>query len=285
MSLLKMIQIFFMTAGRVHSRFGARCAVELLFRPFSTKRTREENLYWAKGKPVLFKSGCKGRIFGHGERTVVFVHGWQSHGVKFSHLIDEALNLGYSALVWNGPGHGESPGHRTNLAAFSRTLYSDLTHLNHQYEIVVGYSFGAAAAAYICKIGLLCKGLILISGPSSAYNVFERYWDMIRLSSRSRNIFIELVENEVQMKVDEMSSAHYIQDLPQDILVIHDQSDKVVPVEDALNIKNKRSDIEVVLTNDFGHYRILKSEPVRLKVSNYFKKKFSETTSDARWAK
>jgi pimeloyl-ACP methyl ester carboxylesterase len=269
MKLVELIPVAFQIVSLINPRLAGRLSVELLFRPQRSKRSAEENKFWAKGLPLTFASGCTGRVFGHGEKSIVLVHGWQSQGVRFLPLIEACMKLGLKVVVWNGPGHGDSPGKRTNLAAFSRLLFKDLQALDHQYEAILGYSFGAAAAAYVCRLGLPAKLLILISGPSSASGVFRRYWDMIKLGPKARNHFVSMVETEVQLKVDDMSSVLYATELPQRILAIHDQNDKIVPVSDAFELQKARPDIELLVTEKLGHHRILNAEVMTQKVSNF----------------
>ena len=269
MMLLKFIQTGFFFLSRLTPRLAARLSVELLFRPRRSARTAHENRFWSTGRPVTFASGCRGRIFGHGSLAVCVVHGWQSRGSKLQPLIEACLQDGLQVVVWDGPGHGDSPGKRTNLAAFSRILSSDLTALDKNWFAIVGHSFGAAAAAYVCKLGLKAERLVLIAAPSSAPGVFQRFWKLIALGRTAQKHFIRLVESEVQIRVDEMSSVGFILELPQKILVFHDRSDEVIPLADAISLKATRSDIDLVVTEKLGHYRIVRSNEVCRAVSGF----------------
>lgn len=276
MNLLQLIPVCFQVISPISPRLAGRLSVELLFRPQRSKRSSVENSFWTEGRPVTFASGCTGRIFGDGEKSIALVHGWQSQGARFKLLIAECLKKGFKVVVWNGPGHGDSPGNRTNLAAFSRLLFKDLQALEIKFDAILGYSFGAAAAAYVCRMGLKVDLLILLSGPSSASGVFTRYWDLIKLGKKARQHFVDLVETEVQLKVDDLSSALYAQELSQKILAIHDQHDKIVPVTDAFELQKTRPDIELVITEKLGHHRILDAEILKIAVMNFLIKNVHE---------
>jgi len=241
----------------VSPRLAARLSVELLFRPRKTARSNKEYAFWSMGKPVTFKSGCRGRILGTGKTSVWIIHGWMSRGSKLQNLITACLETGSEVIVWDGPGHGDSPGNRTSLAPFTKTLLSDINSSGKNPDVIIGHSFGGAASAYACQQGLSAKLLVLISAPSSCVGAFERYWDFLSIGDRARKKFIDIVEKETGIKVDSMSSVNFINDLPQKILVIHDDEDRVVPLSDAYNLKQARPDIEFFETTRLGHNRVL----------------------------
>lgn len=271
MLLLKSIQTFFIVMSQVNKKWAARLAIELLFRPRRSRRSSSEEKFWQSGVELTFQSGCTGRIFGdiNSKNVICIVHGWQSQGSRFKKLISDFTERGYKVITWNGPGHGESPGNRTNLAAFSRILFADLKALNISFYALVGHSFGAAACAFICRLGLDVKKLVLISGPTSAYGVFERYWNFIKLGATARPLFIEYVETEVQIKVDEMSVEKYAHELKQDILIVHDTSDQVVPFSDIENLKKLNLALSYHETNKLGHHRIISDDIVKTTIGNF----------------
>ena len=55
---------------------------------------------------------------------------------------------------------------------------------------------------------------------------------------------MDIVEKETSIEVDSMSSVNFINDLPQNVFVIHDDEDQMVPLSDAYNLKLARPDIE-----------------------------------------
>ena len=89
------------------------------------------------------------------------------------------------------------------------------------------------------------KLLVLISAPSSCVGTFERYWDILDLGTKARERFMEIVENETGVEVDSMSSVNFIGDLPQKVLVIHDDEDRMVPQSDDTDLRQVRPDIEL----------------------------------------
>jgi pimeloyl-ACP methyl ester carboxylesterase len=252
---------------------AARISVELLFRPINSSRGKKERSFWETGKPIKFTSGCRGRVFGYeGGQCVWVLHGWRSRGSKLKKLITACVACGCEVVAWDGPAHGDSPGRRSSLAPYTKILVEDIKSSKKQPDAILGHSFGGAASAYACQLGIDPKLLVLIATASSTIGVFQRYWDYIGIGAKARNIFMDIVETETGVKVDSMSSVNFISSLPQKVLVIHDEQDELVPLSDALKLKALRSDIELMKTDGLGHNRILHDESVCMRVSQFLAK-------------
>ena len=254
---------------KVSSSLSARLSVEILFRPRKSARNNKEKEFWATGEPVEFASGCRGRVFGAGEKKIWVIHGWMSRGSKLKKLITACQETGNEVIVWDGPGHGDSPGKRTSLAPFTKTLMSDIEDSDKKPDAIIGHSFGGAASAYACQLGLRAKLLILISAPSSCVGVFERYWDFLGLGTKARQKFMDIVEREICLDVDSMSSVNFISDLSQKVLVVHDDEDLMVPLSDAIKLRDIRPDVEIFETSQLGHNRVLHDKKVCTRLSEF----------------
>jgi len=259
----------------VSPELAARLSIEILFRPRKTARSNKEKAFWLTGKPITFKSGCCGRILGTGKTNIWIIHGWMSRGSKLQNLITACLETGSEVIVWDGPGHGDSPGNRTSLAPFTKTLLSDINNFEKKPDVIIGHSFGGAASAYACQQGLSAKLLVLISAPSSCVATFERYWDFLSIGDKARKRFMEIVEKETGIEVNSMSSVNFISDLRQKVLVIHDSEDRMVPLSDAYNLRQARPDIEFLETTKLGHNRVLHDKDVCSRVSKFIRDNLS----------
>lgn len=261
----------------ISPRLAARLSVELLFRPRKSARSKKEKAFWSTGQPIEFASGCHGRVFGSGETGIWIVHGWMSRGSKLQNLITACLETGSEVIVWDGPGHGDSPGNRTSLAPFTKILLSDIHNSEKNPDAIIGHSFGGAASAYACRLGLNVKLLVLISAPSSCVGAFERYWDILDLGATARKRFMEIVENETGIEVDSMSSVNFIDDIPQKVFVIHDDEDRMVPLSEATDLRQVRPDIEFLETSQLGHTSVLQDPIACSRVSDFLKSNLSLT--------
>ena len=152
---------------------------------------------------------------------------------------------------------------------------SDIKNSEKTPDVIIGHSFGGAASAYACHQGLSVKLLVLISVPSSCVGAFERYWDFLSIEDEARKIFMDIVEKETSIEVDSMSSVNFIRDLPQNIFVIHDDEDQMVPISDAYNLKLARPDIEFLETSRLGHNQVLHDKDACSRVSEFIRNNLS----------
>lgn len=268
MLILNVVQKSFRVLNFISADLSAKLGIELLFWARKTRRSDNEKKFWLSGKEHLFKSGNKGRSFGNGQKIAWVVHGWQSRGSRFQKLIENLVENNFTVIAWEGPAHGDNEGQRTHLHSFSKNLYLDIQSSTLKPEILIGHSFGGAAAAYVCHLGAPIKKLVLLSAPGSALGVFQRYWDLIGLSQKSQNIFLSKVEKEIQIKLDQLSSENFITELQQEILVIHDENDQIVPFNDALKLKKLNEKIKLFTTEKLGHHRIINNEIVIQEICN-----------------
>jgi len=78
--------------------------------------------------------------------ALLFVHGWNGSGIQFQPYIREALKRGYSAITFDGPGHGDSDGNSSSYFEMTDALRAVLNHFEEKEVLaVIGHSFGASA--------------------------------------------------------------------------------------------------------------------------------------------
>lgn len=263
MSFKQFIPAFIRLVNSFKPEWATNLAIKLFLSPQRYPRTKEEEEFWNKGKLEVFSSGCKGRSFGDSRRTVWVVHGWESRGSRFKVLIEACRLAGYKVIAWDGPAHGDSVGDRTNMVEFAKKLRQDIESRSDELvQAVIGHSFGAAAAAYACKQGLNIKKLILISAPASVLEVLSRFWQMIQFADDLKPAFVDAIQKETGVKIEDVSLESYIASLPQKIQIVHDKSDKEIPYTEAEILKSRNNSAELVATEKLGHRRILESQIV-----------------------
>lgn len=266
----RLIPFCFRLGGRVSPGLAARFAVSLFLSPKRHPRSEEEEQFWARGRREVFPSGAVARIYGDGPR-VWFVHGWEGRGSQFATFVEALIPAGYSAVVWEGPAHGESPGVRTNLMQFSRWLETDLRSEREEALAVVAHSFGGTASMFACRAGAPVKRLVMISSPASIQQIFSEFWELIELPKRAQEKFLRRIEVETGFNPETISIESTLPHLSQTLAVIHDHDDKEIPYSNAETLKLTREDVYLISTLGFGHRRILKSSQVAHSVVGFLR--------------
>lgn len=77
-------------------------------------------------------------------RTVLFLHGWESHSARWRKFVAPLRRAGFTVLAFDAPGHGLSGGRVINLPLYSRVLTDFMVRCGVP-DALVGHSLGGAA--------------------------------------------------------------------------------------------------------------------------------------------
>jgi pimeloyl-ACP methyl ester carboxylesterase len=211
-------------------------------------------------------------------RHVLLVHGWGSQASHLALLGRSLAKAGFRVLIFDGPAHGHSRQHgqpnRSGLFEFCRAIATVGRKLLPLYGIV-GHSLGAAAAAFtvaghagLAAYQTFAERLVLLSAPASVARMIEHFCrstgEEDRLAELTRGL-----ERKFCFSVPEYSVPVALRNLPANILIVHDEQDKEVPVIDAFSLKGARADAQLVLTQGAGHQRILANRTMLRAVKDF----------------
>ena len=270
MKILKLIQALFIVLEKMTPSFAALIARELLFRPSRKKSMKKSYAIEQEGRVVELPSGCFARIIDGGDKIAWFVHGWESKSTRFEKLINDYRERDYTIIAWDGPGHGLSPGNRTNLAHFSQKLLSDLDSFEDKEVVLIGHSFGAAAAAFsAARLENIIK-LVLIASPVSTLKVFQRFWEMIAIGEKSSRKFLEYKDKEMNISLEDLSLETSLKKIVSDVLIVHDHKDTIIPISEIKDLKSRfHTQVEFFITQNLGHYKIVSNNQTHNKIISF----------------
>jgi pimeloyl-ACP methyl ester carboxylesterase len=229
-------------------------------RPPRSKPRDEELL--RRGKRLTIDGGLAATAWGDGP-TVLLAHGWESQRTHWGAFIDPLAKAGFQVLAIDAPAHGESPGQKTNVVEYARALIR-VGHQVGPLAGIVAHSFGAGATPIALHRGLDAKRAVLISGPSSLASVVERWGTNHGLADKEIPRFVRLVEHEIGEPMADFDLPHIVAGLTTPALIVHDRSDKEIPVDDGLTLAAAWPGARMLITERHGHRRIMiASEVVR----------------------
>lgn len=209
------------------------------------------------------------RAWGRGP-TVIGVHGWGGRGGQFHRYVRPLLNRGYRVVAFDAPGHGDSPGRRSDLVLMAEALTTVAKRFPP--HAIIAHSLGAAAAGLAMRDGLDVERLILVS-PSlvpSRYpldflkNTFDFGTDDIQ---RTQLAF----EARVGRRLEDTSTLDNLTaHPPKHLLLIHDTGDTITPLEPVERLaQTLEARASLTTTEGLGHYRIL-GAPVTIDATTRF---------------
>ncbi len=198
--------------------------------------------------------------------TFLLTHGWAGHALNFSALIEELRSKGHEVIAYDSPAHGNSTGSRTNLLFNTNALIEVAKHVG-PIDILVGHSFGCLASVFALDLGkdinslLEVKKLVLIAGPNKLTDLFLSFTTAMHLPDSVLKIFLNRVEQLVDRRIETISVENLLLSVQAETLIIHDEKDRIVPVQEARTISDKTNS-RLMVTDGFGHSRILSAESV-----------------------
>ncbi len=200
---------------------------------------------------------------------VLLVHGWSGRGTQMYSFIQPLLDNNYEVIAMDGPAHGNSLGEQTNAGEFSRALLKVGNELG-EFKAIIGHSFGAGCIALAATQGLISEKLILISCPADYGRVVEMFLNFVKLSTRSRNHFIQKLVDLAKVDPKDFNIGKLGSQLinqensspSKKTLIIHDKHDKEVGFHNAEEISSHWKTAELFSTEGLGHRRILKAPQV-----------------------
>jgi len=246
---------------------AGRCAAHLWFTPLRkaadvsraelAAQSRVTRVGGLRVRSLCVRSLCV-RSWGPSEGPhVVFVHGWGGRWDQGSALIRGLVADGCHVSAIDFPGHGESPGLSTDVAAWiDRLTAADFGPA----PVFVCHSFGFIAAANaVLRRGVAARGLVAINPPLGLPFFVEAFRRRARLSLKVVPHLVRAIERRVPQV--RMLTAVPVEDLSRHapLLYIADRSDREVPFH-MHRVAMETLGGRFVTTEGLGHNRVLGSE-------------------------
>lgn len=247
-------------AGRAETVDRLEAAIARFFAPRPTPLTARDEELLRQGAGLPLACGLAATAWGEGP-MVLLAHGWESRRTHWGAFIPPLVEAGFRAVAVDAPAHGDSPGERTNVVDYGRALLRVGREIG-PLAAVVAHSFGAAATAGALHLGLAADRVALVSGPASLASFAERWGVEHGLSEGDIPAFIRLIEREVGEPIEDVDVARLALGLTTPALIVHDRDDREIPVGGALAVAAAWAGSRTLITERYGHRRILVARPV-----------------------
>jgi predicted alpha/beta hydrolase family esterase len=262
------------------SMVSPKKAAKKAFKVFSTpfnRSTSKPAAIFEEGELLSFRLEnilISGFRWNHPARKkVLIVHGFESSSKNFHQYISELIKLDFEVLAFDAPAHGLSGGKRIILPDYVNTIHTAIERFG-PVDCYIAHSFGGLALMHALETipDAEINKVALIAPATETTSAIDRFFRIFNLNESVRAHFDELV-----IKRGGAETAHYsirraINHTKASILWVHDDTDKVTPLEDALKVKDDgHGHLEFIKTTGLGHRRIYKDEMVINKVLDFLK--------------
>jgi pimeloyl-ACP methyl ester carboxylesterase len=208
--------------------------------------------------------------WGSGNKTVLFLHGWQSHTFRWKAYIEAFVLEGYTVYALDAPGHGLSGGSQLNLPLYSQVV-QEFLYRQASIDCIVAHSFGGYASIYAlyCTPALPVKKIVLMGTPGKVTDFIDTYNQMLGLNNKTlqviRNHFVKTVGN----KPEYFDAPELVRHLCKPALIVHDTEDEDTPYYHAAAMYANWHNAQLLTTSGLGHN--LKSPEIMRQVIQFVK--------------
>jgi pimeloyl-ACP methyl ester carboxylesterase len=234
-----------------------RAAKEHPCLPFHSRRTREE-----KGGTSL---QCY--VWGAGPRTVLLVHGWESHAGRLTPLVAPLVAAGFRVVAFDGPAHGDSDGRSTDLPDFAHAIGTVREHFGPFYA-VLAHSFGGASSLWYLSEHPddAVERLVLFGAPSGVRFMLGVFIERLQLSSAVREIMAEGIGRRYTCALEDLDLPARIGSVSVPTLLIHDRNDNLVPFTEGESLHRALPNATLHATDGLWHSATLRDPEVHQRI-------------------
>lgn len=203
-------------------------------------------------------------VWGSHDATVLALHGWGADSTAMTPVVRAATAHGESAMCFDAPGHGISPGRQATITEYARATTEVLQRFPGIHTIVAHSLAALAAISAVTEYGHGRVRNVVLLAPACSLSVVLERWSRQR---RLRRPVIDGIYRELADR-DGIPVSHWdIRTLgvPASVrlLLLHDPTDDVVPIDDSYAIA-AATDTEVARTRPgTGHHGIVGSDEMR----------------------
>lgn len=210
--------------------------------------------------------------------TAMLLHGWGGSASDMAPMAGAFAAAGFRAVTFDMPGHGRSPGRESSLVEFLAAMRAVSNALGAP-EVIVGHSFGGAAAVFgITELGLPARGAVLLApAPGPAYFA-DRFARTVGLPAERASGMLRRVVERVGRSVESLDAITAAHDACVPALIFHDPADREVPWKYAAAMRDAWRGSRLVPAPALGHRRILR-DPSTIEAAVEFARALSATPS------
>ena len=257
----------------IHTDLAAKFAARIFGTPLKFKIPERELMMRNSAKNELFEiKDIDKKVmvyrYGFSKKKILIVHGWSGRGTQLYQLADKILENKMMVISFDGPSHGLSSGKTTLISEFAETIHQ-IDKEYGPFEAAVGHSFGAMSLLNAVADGLDIKKLVLIGADNSIREITKQFVKKIELKPVIAEKLEAFFYNKYKVNIEEYSSYNAAKKVIIPTLVIHDSTDKFVPVSSAIAIRQSLKNGELLITNGLGHHKIFRDSTVIQRIIDF----------------
>lgn len=190
--------------------------------------------------------------------TWLLTHGWSGSASQFFPLMAHIASLGFRAVAFDHPAHGQSEGNESHIPGFVQAINDVLDQVDN-VSGVIAHSMGAAAVLESEHPQVDDLPLFLVA---PVLNYRENLYATVRKSGYSLKLFDEIVQevgDQHGYPIETIEPLEKLSRRRHPVVIAHDKNDRFASfavTERATSYPH----VTVLATEELGHGRILTSD-------------------------
>lgn len=210
----------------------------------------------------------------HPAPVVIVLHGWGGNASLMLPLAPHLHSAGFHSLFVDARNHGLSE-HDTfvSMPRFAEDLEVAADWVRHRHEVTaigaLGHSVGAGAVILSASRSDRYGAVVSVSSFAHPGEMMREQMD--RLPAPLLNMIMEAVQRTIGYRFETFAPRYRLPQVDAPVMLMHGDSDPVVPVADLLELSAIRPDAEVVVVRDGGHSDLAPFEPYVQQITDFFR--------------
>ncbi|RRJ90277.1 alpha/beta hydrolase [Paenimyroides tangerinum] len=209
---------------------------------------------------------------GNGSKKALLIHGWNGRGTQLVSIAKELVDLDYTVVSFDAPGHGKSSKNTTVMTDFIEAAFV-LERYYKGFDLIIGHSLGAMSTINVLGRGFKAKKAITIGSGDEIINIIKDFVKTIGLNEKIAHKLKEAFEAKYNKKIENYTVHEQIKKIEIPIFIIHDKNDLDVPYSASENIHRNAKNSKLLLTEKLGHRKILGDSKVIAEIKEFVSKK------------
>ncbi len=229
----------------------------LIQRPIALTASQQQLDWLASGTKFNYGDQQVGWCFGEGP-CVILVHGWGGRAAQWQHLATALVRKGFSVVVPDIAGHGESVGSRISFRLFGCALKKLIEYLDCEIYAIIGHSAGGLGMmAARWNEGVDATKYICLAAPSHPYPPIKTAQRRLGLRRGVASLLEKKMAYQFNCNWHEITQCSYQRENDAELLLIYDNDDRYIGAGDAETILNYWPEAKLVTTEKLGHEGLL----------------------------
>lgn len=215
-------------------------------------------------------TALRGYTWGRGKKSILLVHGWESHLGHMTPLILPLLHAGFRVVAFDGPGHGQSPLLHSDIIDFGEAVQEVIEQHGPFYGII-GNSFGATATGLMLNRypDVQVKRFVMLSPMIHILQHIDIFDQLVQVPKEIMPLLQSNIESRIGMPIQDCNLLMAINWLAMPIYLVHDLDDQVIPVVGSQKLAEQGHHIEFLQTMGLGHRKVIHSPMVAKRIIEF----------------